>query len=133
MLRDIVGAMFQKPITEVYPFERVDVPPALRGKLLWTPEGCTGCMLCVKDCPADAIHLITLDKAAKRFVMEYHVDRCIYCGQCVQSCRFDCLTLQQDTWELAADSQSEFTVWYGAPEDVATVMGSKPPPDRGEA
>lgn len=124
MLRDVFGAVFQPPVTEVYPFEADAVPASLRGKLHWTPDGCTGCMLCVKDCPADAIQLITLDKAAKRFVMEYHADRCIYCGQCVQSCRFDLLELAHDTWELAAETRSGFTVFYGAPEDVASVMDS---------
>ena len=130
MLRDIMKAVFEKPVTETYPFERVETPPTLRGKLVWTPGACTGCALCVKDCPADAIHLITLDKAAKRFVMEYHEDRCIFCGQCVQSCRFDCLTLQNDDWELATATRSGFTVWYGAPEDVAAVVQDSSPPDR---
>jgi formate hydrogenlyase subunit 6/NADH:ubiquinone oxidoreductase subunit I len=131
MFRDVIESVFQKPVTETYPTEKDTPPSTLRGKLRWTPDGCTGCMLCVKDCPADAIHLITLDKAAKRFVMAYHVDRCIYCGQCVQSCRFDCLTLQNDTWELADGSKSSYTVFYGAPDDVATVLRSETPADRG--
>lgn len=122
MLRDVFGAVFQSPVTQVYPFEAEAIPDSLRGKLHWTPEGCTGCMLCVKDCPADAIQLITIDKAAKRFVLEYHTDRCIFCGQCVQSCRFDLLELSHETWELASESRSGFTVFYGEPEDVATVL-----------
>ena len=41
----------------------------LRALLQFNPEKCTGCGVCVKDCPAEALELITLDKASKRFVL----------------------------------------------------------------
>ena len=71
MLGDIATSLFRKPVTENYPFEKKVAPEALRGKLYYDPSKCTGCMLCIKDCPANAIELITVDKAAKRFVMKY--------------------------------------------------------------
>ena len=122
MLRDAMHSLFQEPITELYPVERHEAPPALRGKLHWSPKGCTGCQLCVKDCPAEAINLITIDKASKRFVMEYHVDRCVYCGQCSQNCRFDNITMVSDEWELAYGDRSQFTVYYGEPGDVEIAL-----------
>jgi formate hydrogenlyase subunit 6/NADH:ubiquinone oxidoreductase subunit I len=77
--------------------------------------------LCVKDCPAQALELITLDKKAKRFVMRYHVDRCTFCAQCVESCRFNCIGLKNDQWELASNDRGDFTIMYGRPEDVENV------------
>jgi formate hydrogenlyase subunit 6/NADH:ubiquinone oxidoreductase subunit I len=122
MLRDVLHSLFVKPVTEQYPAERRAVPAALRGKLRWDPRQCTGCALCVKDCPANAINLITIDKADKRFVMEYHADRCIYCGQCVQSCRFNCIELINGDWELAAPERENYTVFYGDPNDVEIAL-----------
>ena len=126
MLGDILQSLFHQPATRQYPFERQRAPARLRGKLHWTPENCTGCSLCVKDCPAQAIELITVDKANKRFVMRYEMDRCTYCAQCVQSCRFDCINMSDEEWELAALNKEPFTVYYGSDADVQTVLDGLP-------
>jgi ferredoxin len=46
-------------------------------------EKCTGCMLCVKECPVDAIHgegtePQSIDQSA-----------CVKCGMCYAVCKFD--------------------------------------------
>ena len=123
MLRDVLRSLWQRPFTEKYPFEKRPSPERLRGQLHFSPEACTGCCLCVKECPADAIKLITLDRKAKRFVLRYHLDRCTYCAQCVQNCRFACLTMSPEEWELAATTKEPFTIYYGEDADVATVLG----------
>jgi formate hydrogenlyase subunit 6/NADH:ubiquinone oxidoreductase subunit I len=123
MFSDVMHSLVRKPVTELYPFERHAVPAALRGQLAWDFEKCTGCSLCVKDCPSRALELIVVDKAAKRYVMLYHEDRCTYCAQCVQSCRFDALQLSSEHWELAALDSDAFAIYYGRKEDVNTLKG----------
>jgi len=122
MFGEVAGALFKKPVTEQYPFERRPVQDGYRGRLVYDPTKCVGCQLCVKDCPSEAIHLITLDKSAKRFVIRYHVDRCTYCGQCVENCRFDCLSMSSDLWELASTDKDSFTLYFGSEEDVKLVL-----------
>ncbi|MEA4906934.1 MAG: 4Fe-4S binding protein [Chloroflexi bacterium] len=122
MLGDVVRSLFSKPVTERYPFERKPAPERLRGKLYWDPSKCTGCQLCVKDCPSNALELVVLDKVNKRFVLRYHVDRCTYCAQCVQNCRFNCLNMSNEDWELAALNKEPFTVFYGKDEDVDFLL-----------
>ncbi len=122
MLGDVLKSFFQKPVTQPYPFERKPAPAAFRGKLVWDPSKCSGCQLCMKDCPADAIELITIDRQAKRFVLRYNMDRCTYCAQCVMNCRFDCLDMSDEQWELAALKKDAFTVYYGRDEDVQAFM-----------
>lgn len=122
MFSDIITSLFKKPMTEQYPFERKPAPERLRGKLFWDPAKCTGCMLCVKDCPSNAIELIVLDKVNKRFVMKYHMDRCTFCDQCVINCRFDCIGLSNEEWELASLSQEPMTIYYGKDEDIKFLL-----------
>ncbi len=131
MLGDVLRSFFRKPVTQPYPFERKPAPKNFRGKLVWQPEKCTGCQLCVKDCPADAIEIIILDRAKKRFVMRYDLDRCTYCAQCEINCRFDCLEMSDEQWELAALDKKTFTVYYGRDEDVQEYLKSQAPQDNG--
>lgn len=122
MIEDLVKSLFKKPVTRKYPFERQPAPERFRGKLHWNPEKCTGCQLCIKDCPANAIELIVIDKVNKRFVMRYHQDRCIYCSQCVASCRFKCLELSDEEWEQAVTSKKPLEVYYGNDEDIRFLL-----------
>ena len=122
VLNDIIGSLFKKPVTEMYPFEKKSVPDRLRGKLSYDAEKCIGCSLCVRECPANALELIVIDRATKRFVMKYNIDRCIYCNQCTQVCRPKCIELTNENWELAALATGSFTVLYGRESDVQQLL-----------
>ncbi|MDD2688970.1 MAG: FAD-binding protein [Candidatus Omnitrophica bacterium] len=52
-------------------------------------EKCTGCTLCVKSCPFDAIRI--MDKKA---VID--LDKCNLCGACVPACKFKAILLEKD-------------------------------------
>lgn len=122
MLWDVLGSLLRKPATRKYPFERSTPPERLRGKLTWDPAKCTGCGLCAKDCPSDALEVITIDRASKKFVVRYHVDRCTFCAQCVQNCRFKCMSMTNSDWELAALKKQAFTIHYGSEADLEAFL-----------
>lgn len=119
MFKDIIKSFFTPPVTEKYPFEKRKTAERFRGKLYFDPVKCTGCNLCSKDCPCQALEIVILDRAAKRFVARYDVDKCAYCGQCITSCKFSCLEMSNTDWELAALNKDHFTEYYGKEEDVA--------------
>ena len=131
MLGDVTSSLFRRPVTEKYPFERHEAPERLRGQLHWDAENCTGCGLCAGDCPAQAIEIVVLDKANKRFVMRYHVDRCTFCAQCVKSCRQNCLSMSNDRWELAALGREAFLIHYGDGVDVEHCLAETASADVG--
>jgi formate hydrogenlyase subunit 6/NADH:ubiquinone oxidoreductase subunit I len=123
MLGDISRSLFKRPVTERYPFERRPTPERLRGQLTFEPSKCTGCKICVRDCPAAAIEIVVVDKVAKRFVMRFQGDRCTYCAQCVVSCNFDAIGMSHEQWELAALSRGPFALTFGRDEDIKTLTG----------
>ena len=127
MLGDISRSLFKRPVTERYPFERRPTPERLRGRVTFDPARCTGCKICVRDCPARAVELLVVDKATKRFVMRFHTDRCTYCAQCVVSCNFDALGMSHEQWELAALSREPFALLLGRPEDVEALLNPPSP------
>jgi formate hydrogenlyase subunit 6/NADH:ubiquinone oxidoreductase subunit I len=114
MLNDVFTSLFKRPFTERYPYTVKPAPDNLRGKLLWEESKCDGCKLCVRDCPADAIQVEVLDRAAKKFAYHYHMDRCIYCAQCVKSCPEGALTMSSSLYHLASANKADFTEIYSA-------------------
>lgn len=128
MFKDLFTSFFSAPVTEKYPFEKPETADRFRGKLYYDPSKCTGCNLCSKDCPANALEIVILDRAAKRFVARYNMARCIYCSQCVQSCRFKCLGMSNQDWELAALDKKLFAVNYGKDEDIAAFLEGRAAP-----
>ncbi len=66
--------------------------PAVSCKKLLTytviDEKCTGCMVCVKGCPVDAI------EGEKKQVHQILQDICIKCGVCFTKCKFDAIHME---------------------------------------
>lgn len=129
MFSDIWRSLFRKPATKNYPFVEPETPERLRGALAWEPAACTGCGLCALDCPAFALKVAVLDRKEKRFVLTYHLDRCIFCGHCVVNCRQGSLHMTGTPWELAALTPDSFVRYFGAQRDVEQVLANKPEPD----
>jgi NADH-quinone oxidoreductase subunit F len=50
-------------------------------------EKCTGCTVCAKNCPTDAI------RGERKEVHIIDQDLCIQCGMCYSKCKFDAITL----------------------------------------
>ena len=87
---------FLRPgICEQYPVKTKELPPRSRMSFALTLDEngvptCSSCMLCVRNCPDDAIVLESEKvegrpgKVLTKFTMD--LGRCMYCGLCVENC-----------------------------------------------
>ncbi|MGQ9843378.1 MAG: 4Fe-4S binding protein [Spirochaetota bacterium] len=75
----------------------VAVKAGFRGRLQYDVESCTGCGLCSKVCPANAIELYPAEingKKTKRIVI--YLSRCTYCQECVVICPKNSIQITRD-------------------------------------
>ena len=54
------------------------------------PEACTGCSLCAKQCPTDAIS----GQRKEPYVIDD--SKCVRCGLCINSCRFEAIHVKSE-------------------------------------
>jgi formate hydrogenlyase subunit 6 len=110
-LPEMLRSLFKKPATVKYPFEKTPVPPGFRGNVVFDPPKCIGCMICVNDCPAEAIDIIRVSETEKKFKMILHNDRCIHCAQCVDSCPTKTYHMDSE-FELAVLNRHQLKIEY---------------------
>lgn len=67
-------------------------------------EKCTGCTVCVKVCPFDAIRMMD-----KRAVIDYN--KCTLCGACADACKFKAILIDKATVCTLPDIKDYKGIW----------------------
>jgi formate hydrogenlyase subunit 6/NADH:ubiquinone oxidoreductase subunit I len=100
--------LFSKPATVAYPASREPLFDDYRALIGYNSEQCIGCMSCKRDCPTGAIEI---EKVADReYKARLQMDRCVFCGQCVDSCPREGALWYTSDFELAALSRDSMNI-----------------------
>ena len=105
-----VKNLFEQPATQSLPFGREGIQKGYRGKLLYDPQNCINCVMCMRDCPTGAITIVndgTKDERNMRAVLD--LGKCVFCCQCVDTCPKKCLSFSSDVM-LASFSRDSLCV-----------------------
>ncbi len=108
LLPRTLSVFFSRSVTRHYPFHDPEIPERYRGRVNINENNCVGCSLCVLDCPASALELEKESKS--QFRLLHYQDRCTYCGQCEDSCRFNAIFMDNHYIKPAFDRDDFFVV-----------------------
>ena len=100
--------LFIKPVTLEYPEKKRFQSEAFRGKPV--VNGCVGCGICKKVCPANAIEY-KKNEEGKVTSYSFDLKKCIFCGNCMFYCPQKAISLTQD-FELATQDKKELKLTY---------------------
>ncbi|MGI0148179.1 MAG: 4Fe-4S binding protein, partial [Thermoplasmata archaeon] len=120
----------RKPVTHLYPYQKVDLPLAFRGQHSIDWFKCIGCELCAKVCPNECIYfefyeveptseylhpsraqLDEMKKVIRRPAVD--IGHCLFCGNCMEYCPTDAWNFTQE-FELADYARED--LYYRADE-----------------
>ena len=123
--------LFKRPVTAHYPDQHLPVQQRYMGfpALLWDETAeepfCTGCMVCIRECPTQCMSAQMMDNpkftdgsSHRRKIIEtfeINLNRCILCGICVDVCAFDAIEMSYEH-ELASYGRA------GARADLGTLL-----------
>jgi len=124
MLFSVLGSLFKKPATISYPREKFTMPSHFRGQPRFASERCTGCRLCIRDCPSQAI---TITKVGDRkFEASIDLGKCVYCAQCEETCPRKVIEITTE-FELAQTERGKLKVVFHAQPEAGS--GACPDPE----
>ncbi len=110
-IKEILKNLSESPVTSAYPFAEAVLPENFRGIPILLIDKCTGCSLCAKDCPSDAIKMIPDERTKRKQAPRFDYWKCIRCAQCYYSCRYGALFIS-DAFELATCCKETATSEY---------------------
>lgn len=96
VVKDLLSSLGKKPVTTLYPYEKIDVPEKFRGRIEIDSKKCIGCSKCSIVCPANAITMVADKKHTEVLFNGNKICRsrfprvnlliCIRCGLCEEAC-----------------------------------------------
>ena len=123
--------LLKRPVTAHYPEQHLPVQerymgfPALLTDDTADEPFCTGCMVCVRECPTQCMSAQMHDNPKfadgsshrRKIIQEFEINlnRCILCGICVDVCSFDAIEMSYEH-ELASYARA------GARADLTLLL-----------
>jgi len=127
-LATTLSTFTRRPVTVQYPDEKRELPERQRSfpVLTWDFDHdepfCTGCNICVRNCPVDCMTAVMHDNPnyvegtseRRKIVEKFWIDyaRCMRCNICVEVCNFEAIAMN-NSWtghELSVYDRSDLVM-----------------------
>ncbi|OPY37501.1 MAG: F(420)H(2) dehydrogenase subunit I [Methanoregula sp. PtaU1.Bin051] len=104
VISEMIRNLLTRPVTILYPKEKVTIPPGFRGRIVVSDEKCIGCGKCAVVCPARCIAMVDNQKEVsfkgkqlvRRKKPKVKLFKCIRCGLCERYCPADAIHVSSE-------------------------------------
>ncbi|WP_052447329.1 4Fe-4S binding protein [Clostridium polynesiense] len=109
-LKDGLLNLFKKPVTKAYPEEPVEAPEGYRGKIVFHPELCIGCGLCMRICsPASITKSMVNVEGGQEITMSFNMASCTFCSMCRDFCPKKAIEFTRE-YNLVVEDKNELMI-----------------------
>ncbi len=122
-LKQALGNLFRAPSTEAFPKgEPPAAAPGYRGRLVYHPDRCINCGLCLRVCAPQCMERTVekLENGDQRVTFTFDMTSCTFCGMCADFCTQNSITLSED-YMIVGTQPEDFLV-------TGTFIKKAPPP-----
>lgn len=111
---EVVKNVFTKPMTVLFPFERIEIPERNRGEHEFNIDTCISCGACARICPNLAIEMVEVpSELREKYPKTYpQVDlgKCCFCALCEDTCPKESIKLTTNFYFATFDKDD--TILY---------------------
>jgi len=107
-MRETIRTTVNKPVTILYPWEKLVIADGFRGRPGLVLEKCIACRICAKICPTRCIEMVEIELPEKGKVLRPQVNlgRCMMCGYCAEYCPKNAMLVTPE-YELAGYTRQD--------------------------
>jgi NADH-quinone oxidoreductase subunit I len=101
-----ISQLFKKPSTEKYPFVKKEAPDGYRGKIMYHPDKCVNCGMCMRVCSPSAItRTIEKTEEGDKITFEFNMGSCTFCQMCADFCARKAIELTKEYSMVVTDEE----------------------------
>lgn len=108
-IKDAFKNLFKPPVTEKYPFVKIQTPEHFRGKIKYNPDTCLGCGMCIRVCSPGAItKTVENVEGGQKITMHFNLGSCTFCQMCADFCPRKSIELTQEYSMVTTNKENLF-------------------------
>ena len=90
VIQEVFKNLFRKPMTVLFPFEKIEIPERNRGEHYFDISTCISCGSCSRICPNKAIKMVEVPKEQQakypKTYPQIDLGKCCFCALCEDVC-----------------------------------------------
>ncbi len=102
-IKEALTQVFGKPSTENFPAVIPEAPDGYRGRIVYHPELCINCGLCLRVCAPQCMTktAVPLENGDQEITMTFDLGSCTFCSLCADFCTRKAIELTKDYMMIA--------------------------------
>lgn len=105
--KEAIKGLFGSPVTNRYPYSVLDIPKDFRGKIVFNPDLCVGCGMCMRVCSPGAITKTVKNlEGEQEITMTFDLGSCTFCSMCADFCGRHAIELSREYSMVTTDKDT---------------------------